>query len=99
MIFIYFTPRFKRLDYSLLKYHQVMSAKHHQNKTNVKKRKLEDGHQNVSSCKIYNNKDYMKFCKENAADSFQNTTVHSSKGIDELGTYLLIILILEYVIF
>ena len=60
-----------------------MSAEHHQNKTDVKKRKLEDGHQNISSCKTYNNKDYMKLCKENAADCFQNTTV--LKDVDVLG--------------
>ena len=60
-----------------------MSAEHHQNKTDVKKRKLEDGHQNISSYKTYNNKDYMKFCKENAADSIQNTAV--LKDVDDLG--------------
>ena len=62
-----------------------MSAEHHQNEIDVNQRHLEEGHQNITSCKTYNNKDYMKFCKENAADCFQTTKVHSSKDIDDLG--------------
>ena len=76
-----------------------MSVEHYQNKTDVKKRKLEDGHQNTTSCKTYNNNDYIKFCKENAADCFQNTTVHCSLNIDDLGMYLLILFISESSIF
>ena len=60
-----------------------MSVEQLQNKTEVNKTQVEDGQQNISSCQTFNNKDYMKLCKGNAADSIQNTTVLNN--VDDLG--------------
>ena len=61
---------------------KVMSAENNLNETDVKKRKLEEVHQNSSSC---DNQAFSKFCKENGTKGFQDEDVNSFK---ELSKYL-----------
>ena len=53
---------------------QIMSAETNLNETDVKKRKLEEVHQNSISC---GNQTFSKFCKENGAEYFQDENVNS----------------------
>ena len=65
------------------KHDQFMSAENNLNTSDVKKTKLEEGHQNISSC--YNNEDksFFKFCKENGVKKFQYDSLQN--GTDENG--------------
>ena len=65
------------------KRYQVVSSENNLDKTDVKRRKLKEVHQNSSS---YANKKYdVQLFKKNAAKSFQSETSLNLNGFDELG--------------
>ena len=65
------------------KHYQVVSQNDNLNKTDVKRRKLEEVHQNSSS---YVNKKYdVQLFKMNAGKSFQNETFPNFNDFDVLG--------------
>ena len=68
---------------SIPKHYQVVPEGSNNDKTDVKKRKLEEEHKNLSS--FANNKYDVKLCKKNAAKSFQNETLPTFDGFDVLG--------------
>ena len=71
---------------NLPKHYQVVPAENNLDKTHVMKRKLEEGHQSLTS--FANNKHYLQLCKVNAAKSFQNETLPNFNDFAELGKYI-----------
>ena len=60
-----------------------MSSEKNQDKNDEKDGKLEEEHQNSSSCA--NNKYDVQLCKINAAKSFQNESLSTFNGFEEPG--------------
>ena len=70
------------MNKNLSKRYQVVSSENNADKNDVKKRKLEEVHQNLSS--YANSKYYVHLCKVNAAKSFSIETLPTVNGFDEL---------------
>ena len=62
---------------------KVVSLGNNADETDLKKRKLEEEHQNSSSC--VNSKYDVQFCKMNAEKMFQNETFPTFNDLDKLG--------------
>ena len=64
------------MNKNLSKRYQALSPDYNLDKIDVKKRKNEEEHQNLSCCG--NNKYYVRLCKMNAAKSFYIETLPTS---------------------
>ena len=71
------------MNTNLSRHYQVMSQNDNLDKTDVKRRRLEEVHQNINSCA---NKKYgVQLFKKNAGKSFQSETSPNFNGSDVLG--------------
>ena len=68
---------------STSKHYQIVPEGNNLDEPDVKKRKLEEKHQHLSS--FVNNKYDVQLCKKNAAKCLQNETLPPFDGFDELG--------------
>ena len=71
------------MDNNLPKHYQAVSRENNLDKNAENDRKLEDEHQNLSTCA--NNKHDVHLFKKNAEKSFQIETLPTFDGFDELG--------------
>ena len=71
------------MNNNLPKHYQVMSTENNLDKNDENDGKLEEEHHNLNSCA--NNKYDVQLYKMNAAKYFQNETLPTFYGFDELG--------------